>query len=138
MCSVLKSTLICKVRLSTLNCKVKFKIFLDVLFFCRRVSCWKLAYEQQQGCTSFAKRTLEDFLIMTFQFNNRYFYLTLVLLSVEVFIGLFVQDNWIRPYGGDFLVVILLYCFVKSFISSGHRRVAAGVFPFAYLTETMQ
>jgi len=53
---------------------------------------------------------------MRLLFNKTYFLLALLLLSVELFIGFFVRDAVIRPYGGDFLVVILLYCMLKSFI----------------------
>ncbi|WP_342648519.1 DUF2809 domain-containing protein [Mucilaginibacter sp. CSA2-8R] len=75
---------------------------------------------------------------MTLQIDRPYCYLTVLLLAIEIFIGLFVHDAWIRPYGGDFLVVILLYCLVKSFLRSSYRPVAIGVLLFAYLTETMQ
>ena len=49
-------------------------------------------------------------------FNKTYFLLALLLLLAEVLIALYLHDALIRPYGGDFLVVILLYCFVKSFV----------------------
>jgi hypothetical protein len=45
---------------------------------------------------------------MTLKLNPGYLYLTLMLLTVEIFIGVYIQDTWVRPYGGDFLVVILL------------------------------
>ena len=34
----------------------------------------------------------------------------LVILAVEVFIGIFVRDRFIRPYVGDMLVTVLLCC----------------------------
>ncbi|HIB66328.1 MAG TPA: DUF2809 domain-containing protein, partial [Phycisphaerales bacterium] len=41
-----------------------------------------------------------------------YLVLTLLLLAVEVYIGLYVRDSFIRPFVGDMLVVVLLYCFL--------------------------
>jgi len=38
----------------------------------------------------------------------------LILLIIEISIAAFVQDKFIRPYLGDFLVVILLYCFLMA------------------------
>ena len=35
---------------------------------------------------------------------------TLLLLLVEVCIALWVHDRWVRPFLGDALVVVLLYC----------------------------
>ncbi|TDN84752.1 uncharacterized protein DUF2809 [Salegentibacter sp. 24] len=48
--------------------------------------------------------------------NNRetYFCGFLVLLLIEILIAIFIKDDFIRPYLGDFLVVILLYCFLMS------------------------
>ncbi len=51
-----------------------------------------------------------------FQFSSNYFILTILLFLTEITIAMYVHDEFIRPYFGDFLVVILLYCFVKSFI----------------------
>jgi hypothetical protein len=45
-----------------------------------------------------------------FRFNLRYALLSVLLLGIEIFIGACLHDSIIRPYGGDFLVVILLYC----------------------------
>ena len=50
-----------------------------------------------------------------FRFQLHYFLLTLLLLGVEIFIGACMHDAVIRPYGGDVLVVILLYCLIRSF-----------------------
>jgi hypothetical protein len=49
-----------------------------------------------------------------------------------------VRDSFVRPFGGDFLVVILLYCLVKSFVNTPVRPTAVGVLLFAYLIETLQ
>jgi DNA integrity scanning protein DisA with diadenylate cyclase activity len=48
------------------------------------------------------------------------------------------HDAFIRPYGGDFLVVILIYCFVKTWIDTPVVKTALGVLVFAYLVEVSQ
>ena len=71
-------------------------------------------------------------------FNKTYFILTLLLLLTEIYIGLYMHDTIIRPYGGDFLVVILLYCLVKSFINFPVLLTAGWVLFFAYAVEVSQ
>jgi hypothetical protein len=73
-----------------------------------------------------------------FGFHKNYFIGTVILFLVEVFIGFYMHDAIIRPYGGDFLVVILLYCLVKSFTSLRICTAALGVLVFSYLVETLQ
>lgn len=71
-------------------------------------------------------------------FNRRYFVLALALFVIEVLIALYVSDRFIRPYGGDYLVVILLYCAVKSVLNLPSQIVAAGVLLFSYCIEVLQ
>ncbi|WP_183562861.1 DUF2809 domain-containing protein [Mucilaginibacter sp. SP1R1] len=70
--------------------------------------------------------------------NYRYFTPALLLLLIEILIGRYAHDNIIRPYGGDFLVVILLYCLVKSFLNTPAFKTALGVLLFAYAVEVSQ
>jgi len=72
------------------------------------------------------------------KFNKYYFLLALLLFAVELYIGLYMHDNFVRPYGGDFLVVILLFCIIKSFVNWPGIPTAAGVLIFAYLVEISQ
>ena len=72
------------------------------------------------------------------RFNKFYFLLGLLLLGAEVYIGLYMHDAIVRPYGGDFLVVILLYCMVKSFINFPVLLTAGWVLVFAYAIEISQ
>nr|WP_294939020.1 DUF2809 domain-containing protein [uncultured Flavobacterium sp.] len=72
------------------------------------------------------------------QFNFRYFILTLLFFITEVLIALFVHDNFVRPYLGDVLVVILIYCFVKSFLKVPVITAAASVLLFAFAIEFLQ
>lgn len=71
-------------------------------------------------------------------FNKRYFLLAVGLFWLEVFIARFVHDQLIRPYAGDLLATILLYCLAKSFVAAPTRAVVAGVLLFSYLVEAAQ
>jgi len=71
-------------------------------------------------------------------FYPRYFIAALLLLLVEIIIGFFVHDAIIRPYIGDLLVVILLYCLVKSFFNTNPLRTALAVLLFSYAIEALQ
>lgn len=71
-------------------------------------------------------------------FNKKYLLLTILLFLIEVLIALYVHDNFIRPYIGDLLVVILIYCFCKSFFNLPSIPLALGVLVFSYCVETLQ
>ena len=71
-------------------------------------------------------------------FRLPYFIITLLLFITEVVIALYVHDKIIRPYIGDFLVVILLYCFVRTFCKAAPLNAAIGVLIFAYGIEVLQ
>ena len=73
-----------------------------------------------------------------FCFQKSYFFLSLLLFGMEILIGAFVHDSFIRPYGGDYLVVIFLYCLVLSFLNLSVRLAAILVLLFSYLIETLQ
>ena len=71
-------------------------------------------------------------------FNRKYFYLTILLFLIEVCIAVFIDDQFIRPFMGDVLVVILLYCFVKSFWKIRSNIAALSIFVFACAIEGFQ
>ncbi len=73
-----------------------------------------------------------------FTFNKKYFYLTLLLFLIEVCIAVFVNDGFIRPFIGDVLVVILIYCFVRAFWNIRPFIVALSVLAFSYTIEVLQ
>ena len=75
---------------------------------------------------------------MNYTFNRKYFFWALLLLAVELVIGFFIADDWIRPYVGDLLVVILLYCLLQSFVSISPYKALIGVLLFAYFIEMLQ
>lgn len=72
------------------------------------------------------------------RFNKTYFLLTIILFCIEVIIALFIHDNFIRPYFGDVLVVILIYCFIQTFFNLSKTKTAIYVLLFAFLIETLQ
>jgi hypothetical protein len=72
------------------------------------------------------------------KFNAKYFYLAVLLFLIEVLIALFLDDRIIRPFVGDVLVVVLIYCFIKAFWPIRPSTAALGVFAFACLIEGLQ
>ncbi len=72
------------------------------------------------------------------KFNKYYFLCFVSLFLTEIFIAVYIHDDFIRPYVGDFLVVILLYTFIKSFLNFPVKNLAVAVLLFAYLVETLQ
>ncbi len=72
------------------------------------------------------------------KFQKSYFIIAVSLFVTEVLIALYLHDEIIRPYFGDVLVVILLYCFVKSFLNIPVAIAAFSVLLFSYLIETLQ
>ena len=72
------------------------------------------------------------------RFHRGYFLLAVILFIVEVLIALFLNDRIIRPYVGDVLVVILIYCFIRSFLSTPVLPTAIATLIFAYLIEVLQ
>lgn len=73
-----------------------------------------------------------------FAFNKKYFLIAVFLFSIEVLIALYVKDAIIRPYVGDFLVVILLYCMIRAVVDAPVMKIAMAVLLFAYLIEWLQ
>lgn len=71
-------------------------------------------------------------------FNKEYLALALSLFAIEVFIALFVHDGFVRPYVGDVLVVMLIYCIVKSFLRIPAFITTISVLVFAFCVEFLQ
>ena len=63
---------------------------------------------------------------------------TLLLLLTEVFIALYVHDDFIRPYVGDVLVVIVIYTFIRMIIPEKCRLLPLYIFIFAAGVELLQ
>lgn len=71
-------------------------------------------------------------------FNKNYFGFAVLIFFIEVLIALFVHDSFVRPYLGDVLVVILIYCFLKSFLQLPVLTVAIFVLIFSFAIEFLQ
>ncbi len=71
-------------------------------------------------------------------FNKKYFFLAVFLFVIEVLIATFFKSGFMRHYVGDFLVVILIYCFIKIFLNIPVFAAAVGVLLFAYFIELLQ
>ena len=71
---------------------------------------------------------------------KRIFYLIvfILLMVVETLIALYVHDDFIRPYIGDIIVVIVLYSFVRIFIPEKCRLLPLYIFIFSVAVEVMQ
>ena len=72
------------------------------------------------------------------KFNTTYFRLASFIFIIETLIALCVHDNFVRPYLGDVLVVILIYCFIKSFLKVKVLPTAIFVLLFAFTIEFLQ
>nr|WP_313183732.1 DUF2809 domain-containing protein [Lacrimispora sp.] len=62
----------------------------------------------------------------------------IIVFIIEVLIAVFVNDKFIRPYVGDMLVVVLIYCFIRSFVGREVKLLPLYIFVFAALTEVGQ
>jgi len=65
-------------------------------------------------------------------------FLAIGLFVVLVMIALFVKDSFIRPFLGDVLVVIWLYCLVSSVWALEPKHLVALLVVFAFMIEVSQ
>lgn len=72
------------------------------------------------------------------KFNRKNFIIFLILFSIEVIIALYITQHFIRHVFGDFLCVIMLYYFFKSFINTKSTSIVITVLIIAYLVEFLQ
>ena len=63
---------------------------------------------------------------------------TLFLLLIEVIIALYVHDDFIRPYVGDMLVVIVIYTFIRIIVPEKCKLIPLFLFIFAAGVELLQ
>lgn len=62
----------------------------------------------------------------------------ILFLVIEFLIAVFVHDSFIRPYVGDVLVVIVIYCFVRIIMPEKFSWLPMIVFIFAVVVECLQ
>lgn len=67
-----------------------------------------------------------------------YLIFALVIFITEVLIAMYVHDDLVRPWGGDVLVVVLLYCFVRGVTRLNVLAAALAVLVFSWLIEALQ
>jgi len=70
--------------------------------------------------------------------NKKYMISFFILFIIEALIALFVHDNFIRPYIGDILVIILMYTFIRGVIDKKIKILPIYLFLFALFVEVMQ
>lgn len=70
--------------------------------------------------------------------NKTYLILALILFTTEVLIAKFLKTGFIRHTVGDFLVVMLIYCFFKSFLKVNPLKLSIAVLAFAFTVEFLQ
>ena len=70
--------------------------------------------------------------------SKKYLLLFILLFLIELYIGFYVHDAIIRPYIGDLLVVVLIYCFIRIFLKGSYVKIASYTFIFACLVEFLQ
>ena len=67
-----------------------------------------------------------------------FFLVFLALMAVEILIALFVHDDFVRPYVGDAIVVIVIYCLIRTIIPNGVSLLSLYIFLFSVLVEVLQ
>ena len=73
-----------------------------------------------------------------FYFSQKYFFWSFTLFLVLVYIALFVNDQFVRPFLGDVIVVGWLYLCLKSFTKFNSYMLAHFVLLIAYVVEASQ
>ncbi len=73
-----------------------------------------------------------------FRFQLKSFLISLFIFIIEVIIGLYIHDQIIRPYVGDIFVVILIYYFIKAFVTIKPLYIAIFTLIFSFIVETLQ
>ena len=77
---------------------------------------------------------------MKFHRQNRktYFFFFCMLLLIEIAIAAWVRDEFVRPYLGDFLVVILIYSFLMMITRLKVVPALITVLIFSFAVEFLQ
>lgn len=78
---------------------------------------------------------VEHRLVMSRQFYCGAF---AALLAAEIYIALFVRDTFVRPYLGDVLVIVLLYCLARGPLGLRGRRLVPAVTAVGAAAECLQ
>ncbi len=76
--------------------------------------------------------------LMKFQLNSTYLIIALIIFLVEVCIAYFLKTGFIRHTLGDYLVVMLVYCFIKGITNLSVITSALLTFCIAFSVEFLQ
>ena len=72
------------------------------------------------------------------RFSLKYFILFVLLFGVLVLIAKYLHDDFIRPFAGDYLVVIMLYTFIRCLTKMSIAWTALYVLLIAFTIEGLQ
>lgn len=75
---------------------------------------------------------------MKFIFNKIHFTFFILIFGIEIAIAYYLKTGFIRHTVGDFLAVILTYCFFRSFIHAKPLYVAICALLLSYVVEFLQ
>ncbi|AYQ32511.1 DUF2809 domain-containing protein [Runella sp. SP2] len=70
--------------------------------------------------------------------QKHYLTIAIVIFLIEVAIAAFVHDAFLRPFGGDFLVVILIYTLVRGVTPFSVVPTIVGTLLFSFFIEALQ
>lgn len=70
--------------------------------------------------------------------NTKWLLAGIILLGIEIIIATYFHGNFIRNTLGDFLVVILIYSFIRAFTNIAWKKIALGVLLLANAIEIFQ
>ena len=75
--------------------------------------------------------------------SAKYIIAFLILLAMEIFIAIYVHDNFIRPYLGDSIVVVLIYVLIMGLFNiprsfKSKNITALAVLSFSFIVEGLQ
>ena len=73
-----------------------------------------------------------------FRSSRPHFLVALLILVIEILIALFVRDAYIRPHGGDLLVMGLMYFALRSVLNARPALILLATLVFAFGVEFLQ
>lgn len=62
----------------------------------------------------------------------------IIIFLIEVFIAIYIHDNFIRPYIGDVLVIICIYLLAKAIFLNKFKHLSLYILILAIIVEIMQ
>jgi hypothetical protein len=78
------------------------------------------------------------YLRMKLTFSLKFLLIFLAIFIIEILIAKYLDDAFIRPFGGDVLVVVLIYAFFRIFLKTNNKKLALGVLIFSFVIEGLQ